>query len=184
MKETKAAERRPMEPAEPAKLAESAGPVERTGRGFLPDEAPKRQTAGADAPAENVPAWETPGADVPTEDTPARETLANGTPVYITKSHRFGQDALLLAHFCGVRSRESACDLGCGCGIIALRWHDRGHRGPCLAVELSPEAAALARKAAEEAGAEHITVQNCDLRDAGALRPYAQTCSLAACNPP
>lgn len=118
------------------------------------------------------------------EAAPVRETLANGTPVYITKDHRFGQDALLLAHFCGVRSRESVCDLGCGCGIIALRWHDRGHRGPCLAVELSPEAAALARRAADETGAAHITVRQCDLREAGALRPYAQTCGLVACNPP
>ncbi|MBD5094751.1 MAG: methyltransferase [Subdoligranulum sp.] len=122
-------------------------------------------------------------ASVP-DDVPQRETLANGTPVYITKSHRFGQDALLLAHFCGVRSRETVCDLGCGCGVIALRWHDRGHRGPCLAVELSPGAAALARRAAGEAGAAHITVQNCDLRDAKTLRPCAQTCSLVACNPP
>ena len=125
-----------------------------------------------------------PGAALTPENVPQRETLANGTPVYITKSHRFGQDALLLAHFCGVRSRESVCDLGCGCGIIALRWHDRGHRGPCLAIELSSGAAALARKAAEEAGAAHITVQTGDLRDVPALRPYAQTCSLVACNPP
>ncbi len=115
---------------------------------------------------------------------PERETLCNGTPVFLTQSHRFGQDALLLAHFCRVRSKESVCDLGCGCGVIALHWHDRGHRGPCLAVELLPEAAALARRAAGEAGAEHITVECRDLRDAAALRPYAQTRSLVACNPP
>lgn len=113
-----------------------------------------------------------------------REILANGTPVCIAEHHRFGQDALLLAHFCAIRETESACDLGCGCGIIALRWHDRGHRGPCLAVERSPEAAALARRGVEAAGAAHITVKNCDLRDTNALRPHAQTCSLVACNPP
>lgn len=141
-------------PGGPADPVEPAGSKAREEQGFPPDGAPKR------------------------------ETLANGTPVYITKSHRFGQDALLLAHFCGVRSRESVCDLGCGCGIIALRWHDRGHRGPCLAIELSPEAADLARKAAGEAGAAHITVQTGDLREAPALRPYAQTRSLVACNPP
>ena len=120
----------------------------------------------------------TPEADV------TWERLANGTRVFVTKQHRFGQDALLLAHFCAVRETESVCDLGCGCGVIALRWHDRGHRGPCLAVELAPEAAALAQRAAEAAGAAHITVKNCDLRDLDALRPYAQTRGLVACNPP
>lgn len=113
-----------------------------------------------------------------------QEQLANGTPVFTTKDCRFGQDALLLAQFCAVRERESACDLGCGCGVIALRWHDRGHRGPCLAVERSPDAAALAAASVQAAGAAHITVKNCDLRDADALRPYAQTCSIVACNPP
>lgn len=113
-----------------------------------------------------------------------QERLANGTPVFTTQDHRFGQDALLLAHFCAVRARESVCDLGCGCGVIALRWHDRGHRGPCLAVELAPEAAALAEAAVQAAGAAHITVQHGDMRDAALLRPYAQTCSVVACNPP
>lgn len=61
-----------------------------------------------------------------------QEHLANGTPVFITQSHRFGQDALLLAHFCRVRRAEAVCDLGTGCGVIPLRWHDRGHRGPGL----------------------------------------------------
>lgn len=143
-----------IEPTGPAGSMRPAEPAEPAEHGFLPDDVPKR------------------------------EVLWNGTPVYITKSHRFGQDALLLAHFCGVHRRESVCDLGCGCGVIALRWHDRGHRGPCLAVELSAGAAALARRAAKEAGAEHITVKECDLRETPALRPYAQTCSLVACNPP
>ena len=71
-----------------------------------------------------------------------QEHLANGTPVFITQSHRFGQDALLLAHFCRVRRAEAVCDLGTGCGVIPLRWHDRGHRGPCLALDIAPGAVA------------------------------------------
>ena len=55
-----------------------------------------------------------------------QEHLANGTPVFITQSHRFGQDALLLAHFCRVRRAEAVCDLGTGCGVIGIcrgrRW--------------------------------------------------------------
>ena len=75
------------------------------------------------------------------------ERLAHGTPVWVSREHRFGTDAMLLSHFCGVRRAERCCDLGSGCGIIPLRWHDAGHRGLCLAVELQPPAAALLQKA-------------------------------------
>lgn len=112
------------------------------------------------------------------------ERLANGTAVFISQRRRFGQDALLLAHFCRVRPGETACDLGTGCGILPLRWHDRGHRGPCLAVELDPEAAALLRAALAHGAIGHITVAQGDLRDRALLRPYAQSCTLVACNPP
>ena len=79
-----------------------------------------------------------------------RETLVNGTAVYCTDSYRFGQDALLLAHFSRVRTREAAADFGTGCGVIALWWHDRGHKGPCLAVDLQAEGLALLQRALEE----------------------------------
>lgn len=79
----------------------------------------------------------------------ACEYLAHGTPVWVSTAHRFGTDAMLLSHFCGLRRAERACDLGSGCGIIPLRWHDNGHRGPCLAVELQLEGAALLQKALE-----------------------------------
>ena len=36
-------------------------------------------------------------------------------------------------------------------------WHDRGHRGPCLGLELQPEASALLAAACAEQGIEHIT---------------------------
>ena len=80
-----------------------------------------------------------------------QEHLANGTPVFITQSHRFGQDALLLAHFCRVRRAEAVCDLGTGCGVIPLRWHDRGHRGPCLALDIAPGAVAQLHAAVQAA---------------------------------
>lgn len=71
------------------------------------------------------------------------EHLAGGTPVCISRTHRFGTDALLLAWFSQPWRQHRAVDLGSGCGIVALRWHDRGHRGPCLAVELQPEGSRL-----------------------------------------
>lgn len=109
------------------------------------------------------------------------ERLANGTPVYVEESCRFGQDALLLAHFARLRRGEAACDLGTGCGVIPLRWHDRGHRGPCWAVELQPRALALLRRAvAETPAAGHIVPVCADLRTWRAPVPL----DVAACNPP
>ena len=56
--------------------------------------------------------------------------------VYCTPEHRFGSDALLLARFCEPKRSQKAADLCSGCGIVALEWHDRGHRGPCMGLEL------------------------------------------------
>lgn len=112
------------------------------------------------------------------------EVLAGGTVVYVEKSCRFGQDALLLAHFCGVRAQEAVCDLGTGCGVIPLRWHDRGHRGACLALDIAPGAAALLERSLAANGIGHITALCGDLRDRALLAPHAQRFDAVACNPP
>lgn len=105
---------------------------------------------------------------------PHCEMLAGGTPVYTAGPHRFGADALLLSRYSQPKPTQAACDLGSGCGIIPLRWHDAGHRGPCLAVELQPDAADLGQRAlhtpcaaaAPFAHAGHIRVVCADLRSA------------------
>lgn len=112
------------------------------------------------------------------ETTTATEHLANGTAVRVTQKHRFGTDAMLLSAFCGVHRDWSACDLGSGCGIIPLRWHDMGHRGPAVGVELSPEGAQLLREAAEELG--HITSVCADLRTLQLEGNF----DVVSCNPP
>ena len=71
------------------------------------------------------------------------EILYNRTRVYCSAVHRFGSDALLLARFSEPKRAWRAADLCSGCGIVSLEWHDRGHRGPCLGLELQPEASAL-----------------------------------------
>ncbi len=111
------------------------------------------------------------------------QTLHNGTRVYTSQVHRFGADALLLAGFCRPRRAEQAVDLCSGCGIVALAWHDLGHRGPCLAVELAPEASALLEKSrALLPEGDHLTPLCGDLRQLAAHRPH--TAHVVACNPP
>lgn len=108
------------------------------------------------------------------------ELLANGTVVYIDETNRFGQDALLLAQFSAPHPTQTACDLGTGCGIIPLRWHDRGHRGICFAVELQSDAVNLMQRAVKENKINHMIPICGDLRSWRA----EQSVDLVSCNPP
>ena len=109
------------------------------------------------------------------------EILYNKTEVYCSAVHRFGSDALLLARFCEPKRSQTAADLCSGCGIVSLEWHDRGHRGPCAAVELQPEASALLQQAVAEQGIGHITPHLADLRS---FREGEGQFDVCACNPP
>ena len=121
-----------------------------------------------------------------------REVLYGGTAVNVTATHRVNTDAMLLSHFCRIHRTDRACDLGSGCGIIPLRWHDAGHRGPALAVELQPEAVALLQKslaepdpATGECPGQHITALCTDLRTLARKDvPAAGRYDLVCCNPP
>ena len=113
------------------------------------------------------------------------ERLDNGTKVFTGPGAAFGTDALLLARFAMPRRKETALDLCSGCGIVALAWHDAGHRGPCTAVELDADASALCRRAVQETpGAEHITALCTDLRTFCKSGPEQGKYDFAACNPP
>ena len=113
------------------------------------------------------------------------ELLDNGTKVFTGPGAAFGTDALLLARFAMPRRKETALDLCSGCGIVALAWHDAGHRGPCTAVELDADASALCRRAVQETpGAEHITTLCTDLRTFCKSGPEQGKYDFAACNPP
>ena len=106
------------------------------------------------------------------------EILYNRTRVYCSAVHRFGSDALLLARFSEPKRAWRAADLCSGCGIVSLEWHDRGHRGPCLGLELQPEASALLAAACTEQDIEHITPVCADLRS---FREGEGSYDLCAC---
>lgn len=48
------------------------------------------------------------------------EKLSEKISVCVSPEHRFGTDAILLAHYCNARRNDKVCDLGTGCGIIPL----------------------------------------------------------------
>lgn len=112
---------------------------------------------------------------------PAREFLhKNGTVVLIDEQHRFGVDALLLAAFSDIKREWTLLDLGTGTGILPLALYDAGYRGNCVALDISPRAAAIAKQAAELNGLEQMTVLCTDLRSYTAERKF----DAVICNPP
>ena len=114
------------------------------------------------------------------------EILDNGTRVHTAPGATFGSDALLLARFAPPRPGDRALDLCSGCGIVALCWHDMGHRGPCTALELDAAASALCAASVAENGpdAAHIAPVCGDLRQFCLAGPEREQFDLVACNPP
>ena len=114
------------------------------------------------------------------------EILDNGTRVHTAPGATFGSDALLLARFAPPHPTGRALDLCSGCGIVALCWHDMGHRGPCTALELDAAASALCAASVAENGpdAAHIAPVCGDLRQFCLAGPEREQFDLVACNPP
>ena len=114
-----------------------------------------------------------------------QEFLSPSRFVYQTKDHRFGEDTLQLAAFAEAEACPLVCDLGTGNGILPLWWHTRPQ--PPLqidAVELQPEAAALARDAVEACGlSTRIRVLTADWEHLPGLLPRGRY-DLVTCNPP
>ncbi len=112
------------------------------------------------------------------------EPLGKNCRALVTANHGFNTDTLLLADFSAPRPGEACADLGTGCGVIPLLWRSRGRPGSILAVELQPEAAALAARSVEENGfSAEIRVVCGDARQYKAVLPH-QGLQLIACNPP
>ncbi len=97
---------------------------------------------------------------------------------------RFGTDAVLLADFAGVRSRDRVVDLGTGTGILPLLMAARAPGARFDAIELQPEMADMARRSVELNGLSgRIAVHEADLCHAAALLGHA-CADLVVCNPP
>ena len=117
---------------------------------------------------------------------PNMEILDHGTRVLTGPGATFGTDALLLARFLQPKPGIPAVDLCSGCGIVSLAWHDAGHRGRCLALEIDPAAHSLCAAGVAENGpdATHILPVQADLRSYALTGPEKNSYAVAACNPP
>ncbi len=110
--------------------------------------------------------------------------------VCITKEHRFGTDAFLLADFARPRRGDKVCDLCAGCGIVPLLWFRQPERTPALAyaVELLPQAveqmqATLRENAGGPLEGRFFPILR-DLRELSQAEIPPASLDLVTCNPP
>ena len=112
-----------------------------------------------------------------------KEPLGNGFYVNVSEHHTFGTDAILLANFSKPKKRDRLIDLGTGCGIIPLLMLRNGDLSEAVGVDISPEAAALARKTTEELKLENFKVIESDLNELSGKTEFGYY-NLVTCNPP
>lgn len=113
------------------------------------------------------------------------EPLGEQYTIQVSKSHKFGTDAFLLAHFAGVRPGELCCDLGSGCGIIPTLWFRWGLAPQkAYAVELQEQGCRqmAATVTANRLEARLVPIHG-DLRALGNAVPRGQL-QVVTCNPP
>ncbi|MBR6045181.1 MAG: methyltransferase [Ruminococcus sp.] len=108
------------------------------------------------------------------------EKLHDGIEIVISKEHRFGTDAFLLADFAAPRHKDSVCDLCTGSGIIALLMYQNFKPKHIEAVEIQQEAHELLKMTLSRTGIDCITPILGDLRE---YRPEKEL-DLITCNPP
>lgn len=110
------------------------------------------------------------------------ERLSEDIFVAISKIHRFGTDAFLLADFAAPHRKDRVIDLCSGCGIVGLLMIRNFSPTEVTAVELQPDAHELALLAKEKSGAvlDDFLPVNADLREFRAVHPA----DLITCNPP
>lgn len=108
------------------------------------------------------------------------EKLHDGIEIFISREHRFGTDAFLLADFSGARHKDLVCDLCTGSGIIALLLYQNFKPLSIDAVEIQPEAHELLKMSLARSEISTVRPILQDLKTYRAEKPL----DLITCNPP
>ncbi|MEM1486299.1 methyltransferase [Oscillospiraceae bacterium PP1C4] len=115
------------------------------------------------------------------------EPLSEQLKLCVTPEHKFGTDAFLLSDFAAPRRKDTACDLGTGCGIIPALWFRKEDTSPRLAyaVELQQQAAEQLEITMREGGFpnERLIPIHADLRDLKGVIAQGSI-DVVTCNPP
>lgn len=112
-----------------------------------------------------------------------KEYLGAGITAFVSDSHIFGTDAVLLADFAAPLKKARCCDLGSGCGIIPLLWCKK-ETGKITAVEIQPLAVEQINAAIEfNSLSERLEAVNADLRELKGKVPFG-CFDVVTMNPP
>ncbi len=113
-----------------------------------------------------------------------KEPIGDNVEIFVSEKHGFGTDAILLANFAAPKRKDTACDLGTGCGIIPLLWCRKASVASVVGVEIQPDACALAEQSCLENNlGEKFSVICSDLQDLKGKVPFGSF-QLVTCNPP
>ncbi|MGN0642578.1 MAG: tRNA1(Val) (adenine(37)-N6)-methyltransferase [Huintestinicola sp.] len=111
------------------------------------------------------------------------EKLGSGCEICVTKEHTFGTDAFLLADFAAARHKDIVCDLGTGCGIIAVLMRLRYEPKEVYGIDIQPQAIEQFKITVERSGLKDIYPMLMDLKQLTSDAPLDK-CDIVTCNPP
>ncbi len=111
------------------------------------------------------------------------EKLGESCEICVTKEHTFGTDAFLLADFARARHKDTVCDLGTGCGIIAVLMRIRYEPEQVYGIDIQPQAIEQFRITVERSGLHETYPLLMDLKELTGEVPLGK-CDLVTCNPP
>ncbi|MDR1260721.1 MAG: methyltransferase [Oscillospiraceae bacterium] len=109
------------------------------------------------------------------------EKLADDFELCISKNHRFGTDAFLLADFAKSKVQEAVWDICAGCGIIGFLLFLKTATKSICAVEIQQEAVNLMNCTVARNRLVGFEVKQGDIRNLNVLPEMAD---LVVCNPP
>lgn len=110
--------------------------------------------------------------------------VKGNTQAAVSAVHRFGTDAILLADFAAPARGETVCELGTGCGAIALRLCAEGTPAAVHGADIAPDAIALAQQGADAfVGTPVPTFAVADWTEPASIAP-AGSFRRVVCNPP
>ncbi len=112
------------------------------------------------------------------------ERLSDDIRIAVSDDHTFGTDAVILAHFAGIKIRDKALDMGTGCGIIPMLWlrNEKINNVSCLDIQKNAyEQVCFTIK--ENRFEDRIKPYLCDLRKINKTFT-AEQFSLVTMNPP
>lgn len=114
--------------------------------------------------------------------TPKNKTDKN-VEIYVSPEHKFGTDAFLLADFTQARQKDSVCDLGTGCGIIAVLIKIRNKSRLVYGVDIQEQAIEQLNITVEKNQLDGFIPVLGDLKELGNRVPKASF-DVVTCNPP